>query len=116
MEGRCFAFDDSFEHEAWHNGDRTRIVLVFDVWHPDLHDREVQFLSMLQRSRLRAEMKRAEAAAERAARGCAVANASLVAREGGGREEQSAPLARGDNFFQLLRDAKNALPDNEWWV
>jgi len=116
VEGRCFAFDDSFEHEAWHDGDRTRIVLVFDVWHPDLHDREVQFLSLLQRSRLRAEMKRAEAAAERAARGCAVANASLVAREGGGREEESAPLARGDNFFQLLRDAKNALPDNEWWV
>ena len=50
VEGRCFAFDDSFEHEAWHDGDRTRIVLVFDVWHPDLHDREVQFLSLLQRS------------------------------------------------------------------
>ena len=31
-------------------------MLVFDVWHPDLTDREVQFLSSLQRSRMRAEM------------------------------------------------------------
>lgn len=48
QEGRCMLFDDSFEHEAWHRGDATRIVLVFDVWHPDLTDKEVQFLSMLQ--------------------------------------------------------------------
>lgn len=62
-EGKCFVFDDSFEHEAWHKGDSTRIVLVFDVWHPDLTDKEVQFLSFLQRARMRAEM-----AAEKAAR------------------------------------------------
>ena len=47
-EGECMVFDDSFEHEAWHKGDVTRIVLVFDVWHPDLSDKEVQFLAMLQ--------------------------------------------------------------------
>ena len=40
-EGECMVFDDSFEHEAWHRGTDTRIVLVFDVWHPDLSDREV---------------------------------------------------------------------------
>ena len=34
QEGKCMVFDDSFEHEAWHRGDATRIVLVFDVWHP----------------------------------------------------------------------------------
>ncbi|KAL3920113.1 MAG: hypothetical protein SGPRY_005374 [Prymnesium sp.] len=55
-EGECMIIDDSFEHEAWHHGEKTRIVLVFDVWHPDLKDREIQFLSMLQRSRMRAEM------------------------------------------------------------
>ena len=48
VAGECVLFDDSCEHEAWHRGDRTRIVLVFDVWHPDLTDKEVQFLSMLQ--------------------------------------------------------------------
>jgi aspartate beta-hydroxylase len=35
-EGRCLAFDDSFEHEAWNHGSRRRAVLIFDVWHPGL--------------------------------------------------------------------------------
>tara|TARA_B100000795_G_scaffold198273_1_gene152161 strand:- start:11 stop:457 length:447 start_codon:yes stop_codon:yes gene_type:complete len=38
-------FDDSFEHEAWHKGVDTRVVLVFDVWHPDLSDKEVHTAS-----------------------------------------------------------------------
>ena len=46
-EGECMVFDDSFEHEAWHKGVDTRVVLVFDVWHPDLSDKEVHFLSSL---------------------------------------------------------------------
>lgn len=35
-EGRAFAFDDSIEHEAWNLGDRVRVVLIFDVWRPEL--------------------------------------------------------------------------------
>lgn len=35
-EGRCFIFDDSFDHEAWNHSDRIRIVLIFEVWHPSL--------------------------------------------------------------------------------
>ena len=27
--------------EAWHEGEETRIVLIFDIWHPDLSDQEV---------------------------------------------------------------------------
>uniref|UniRef100_A0A7S4ERZ1 Aspartyl/asparaginy/proline hydroxylase domain-containing protein n=1 Tax=Chrysotila carterae TaxID=13221 RepID=A0A7S4ERZ1_CHRCT len=102
VEGKAFAFDDSFEHEAWHHGDATRIVLVFDLWHPDLSDREVQFFSFLQRSRMRAEM-----AAERASR-----VAAADAADGG----KPAGLSDGDNFFKLLQDAKDLLPDNDWWV
>ncbi|XP_050362389.1 aspartyl/asparaginyl beta-hydroxylase isoform X4 [Nymphalis io] len=34
--GKTFIFDDSFEHEVWHNGTGTRIVLIVDLWHPDL--------------------------------------------------------------------------------
>ncbi|CAH2102722.1 unnamed protein product [Euphydryas editha] len=34
--GKTFIFDDSFEHEVWHNGTGTRLVLIVDVWHPDL--------------------------------------------------------------------------------
>ena len=29
-------FDDTFEHEAWNHSDQTRIILLMDVWHPDL--------------------------------------------------------------------------------
>ena len=99
---QAFTFDDSFEHEAWHRGDKTRIVLVFDVWHPDLSDREVQFLSFLQRARMKAEMH-----AEREARRAAAEQA------GGAAPEADAV---GDNFYQLLQEAKDALPDNSWWV
>lgn len=35
-EGKVFIFDDSFEHEVWHNGTGTRIVLIVDLWHPEL--------------------------------------------------------------------------------
>ncbi|XP_032528506.2 aspartyl/asparaginyl beta-hydroxylase isoform X3 [Danaus plexippus] len=34
--GKTLLFDDSFEHEVWHNGTGTRLVLIVDVWHPDL--------------------------------------------------------------------------------
>ena len=27
-------------HEAWHEGSETRIVLIVDIWHPDLSDAE----------------------------------------------------------------------------
>lgn len=42
-EGKAFAFDDSYEHEAWHNVSDalnplnvSRIVLIVDIWHPDV--------------------------------------------------------------------------------
>lgn len=35
-EGKVFIFDDSFEHEVWHNGTEFRLVLIIDVWHPEL--------------------------------------------------------------------------------
>ncbi|KAL0901699.1 hypothetical protein ABMA27_006891 [Loxostege sticticalis] len=34
--GKVLLFDDSFEHEVWHNGTGTRLVLIVDVWHPQL--------------------------------------------------------------------------------
>ena len=48
VAGKAMAFDDSFEHEAWHDGVETRITLIVDIWHPDLTDREVKFLGHLQ--------------------------------------------------------------------
>lgn len=35
-EGELFAFDDSFEHEAWNRSDKERVVLIFESHHPDL--------------------------------------------------------------------------------
>ena len=35
-EGRCIAFDDTYEHAAWNKSDKTRVVLIFDIWNPAL--------------------------------------------------------------------------------
>ncbi|MGE5185341.1 MAG: aspartyl/asparaginyl beta-hydroxylase domain-containing protein, partial [Acidobacteriota bacterium] len=34
--GKCFAFDDTFEHEAWNRSGTTRAVLLGDIWNPFL--------------------------------------------------------------------------------
>ncbi|OWF47307.1 aspartyl/asparaginyl beta-hydroxylase-like [Mizuhopecten yessoensis] len=41
QEGKVFVFDDSFEHEVWHKGDKPRMVLIVDFWHPQL-DKETR--------------------------------------------------------------------------
>jgi len=40
VEGQTLIFDDSIEHEAWNNSDRTRVVLLFDIWRPELSEEE----------------------------------------------------------------------------
>ena len=41
-EGECLVFDDSFEHEVWHEGSGERVVLICDCWHPSLNvEREI---------------------------------------------------------------------------
>ena len=35
-EGEAFVFDDTIEHEAANPSGELRVVLIFDVWHPDL--------------------------------------------------------------------------------
>ncbi|XP_060537362.1 aspartyl/asparaginyl beta-hydroxylase isoform X4 [Cylas formicarius] len=44
-EGDVIIFDDSFEHEVWHNGTQLRLVLIVDVWHPELSEAERKTLS-----------------------------------------------------------------------
>jgi hypothetical protein len=39
-EGKLLIFDDSFEHEAKNDSSETRIVLLFDIWRPELNDAE----------------------------------------------------------------------------
>ena len=37
-DGEIFVFDDSFDHEVWHTNENNeaRIVLIMDLWHPQL--------------------------------------------------------------------------------
>ena len=35
-QGHAWVFDDTIEHEAWNDSDQTRVVLLFDVWRPEL--------------------------------------------------------------------------------
>jgi aspartate beta-hydroxylase len=35
-EGKLLIFDDSIEHEAWNHSDLDRIVLIFEIWRPEL--------------------------------------------------------------------------------
>jgi aspartate beta-hydroxylase len=39
-EAELVVFDDSIEHEAWNLSDRLRVVLLFDIWRPELTDKE----------------------------------------------------------------------------
>jgi aspartate beta-hydroxylase len=47
QEGKCLVFDDYFVHEAWNHSDEDRIVLIVDLWHPDLTATEVRLLEAL---------------------------------------------------------------------
>ena len=40
-------FDDFLEHEAWNQTEADRVVLIVDLWHPDLSDTEVMLLRAL---------------------------------------------------------------------
>jgi aspartyl/asparaginyl beta-hydroxylase (cupin superfamily)/cytochrome c-type biogenesis protein CcmH/NrfG len=45
--GRAWVFDDTIEHEAWNDSDELRVVLIFDVWHPQLSAAERMLVTRL---------------------------------------------------------------------
>lgn len=45
--GRCFAFDDTYEHQAWNRSTTTRVVLLGDIWNPYLRTAEREVLADL---------------------------------------------------------------------
>ncbi|MBQ0930959.1 aspartyl/asparaginyl beta-hydroxylase domain-containing protein [Ideonella sp. 4Y16] len=47
-EGEVVVFDDTYSHEAWNRSDQIRVVMIFDLWHPDLSEVEIQALRELQ--------------------------------------------------------------------
>jgi aspartyl/asparaginyl beta-hydroxylase (cupin superfamily) len=38
--GQVMIFDDSIEHEAWNDSDETRVILLFEIWRPELSAKE----------------------------------------------------------------------------
>ncbi len=36
VTGKVMIFDDSIEHEAWNDSDETRVILLFEIWRPEL--------------------------------------------------------------------------------
>jgi aspartyl/asparaginyl beta-hydroxylase (cupin superfamily) len=44
-EGKLLIFDDSIEHEAKNPSDELRIILLFDIWRPELTETERQAIS-----------------------------------------------------------------------
>jgi hypothetical protein len=48
-QARCITFSDRFLHEAWNWSTRRRVVLVVDLWHPNLSDHEIQLIEGLYR-------------------------------------------------------------------
>lgn len=45
--GKAMIFDDSIEHEAWNDSDETRVVLLFEIWRPELDDAERHALTAM---------------------------------------------------------------------
>ena len=54
-EGEAFVFDDTVEHEATNPSDQLRVVMIFDLWHPDLVPVEQRAVAALIAAGSRAE-------------------------------------------------------------
>ena len=44
-EGEALIFDDSIEHEAWNDSPLPRVVLLFDLWRPELDEEERRWVT-----------------------------------------------------------------------
>lgn len=47
QEGKVILFDDTVEHEAWNRSDKDRLVLIFDIWRPELGEDEREMVRAL---------------------------------------------------------------------
>lgn len=46
-KGKALVFDDSFEHEAWNRGPSTRVILLFEIWRPEISSEEREAITRL---------------------------------------------------------------------
>lgn len=47
QEGKVILFDDTVQHEAWNRSDKDRLVLIFDIWRPELERVEHEMVTAL---------------------------------------------------------------------
>ena len=47
VPGKAWAFDDSIDHEAWNDSDQTRVILLFDIWRPEISRVEQELVTEL---------------------------------------------------------------------
>ena len=48
--GQAWVFDDTIEHEAWNDSEQLRVVLIFDIWHPQLSSAERALIGAMTRA------------------------------------------------------------------
>ena len=47
VEGKAWVFDDTIEHEAWNASRETRVILLFEIWRPELSAEERRLVSAM---------------------------------------------------------------------
>jgi aspartyl/asparaginyl beta-hydroxylase (cupin superfamily) len=47
VEGKAWVFDDTIEHEAWNRSSETRVILLFEIWRPELTPEERALVSAM---------------------------------------------------------------------
>lgn len=47
VEGKAWLFDDTIEHEAWNDSDKVRVILLFEIWRPELTTEERGLVSAM---------------------------------------------------------------------
>ena len=140
-EGKCYVFDDSLHHEAWNDHPtQSRVVLIFDIWHPDLSKKEIKFLSFLRKAKMTLEKRicdeqakeaalqktvRQAATAKKKAEGMADTREKTAGRDGEERvvvveedqaEEQEEAFVENENFFNVIDAGRKLHPtSNDLW-
>lgn len=108
--GKCVIFDDSFLHEAANHAcpyeesnsaSGPRVVLILDVWHPDLSAEEVKFLGFLENAKMKAVKKYS-----------AEINKQISPEEITQRDDES----ESRSFFDVIENAQGAAVEvsNVW--
>ena len=47
VEGQAWVFDDTIEHEAWNRSEGARVILLFEIWRPELTAQERALVSAM---------------------------------------------------------------------